>query len=61
MAQLKVTQVKSSIKTTNVQKKNIEALGLGRPSYSNVVPDNEQIRGMIKKVQHLVEVETINN
>lgn len=61
MAQLKVTQVKSSIKTTNVQKKNIEALGLGRPHYSNVVPDNEQIRGMIKKVSHLVEVETINN
>ena len=61
MAQLKVTQVKSSIRTSGVQKKNIEALGLGRPHYTNTVPDNAQIRGMISKVSHLVKVETINN
>lgn len=61
MAQLKVTQIKSSIKTSKNQKDNIKALGLGRPSYSNILPDNEQIRGMIDKVSHLVSVETINN
>lgn len=59
MRKLKVTQVRSIIKTNNKQKRTIEALGLGRPNYWNILPDNPQTRGMIKVVQHLVKVEEI--
>lgn len=56
MKQIKVTQVKSIIKTPEKQKRTIKALGLGRPSYSKILPDNQQTRGMIEVVKHLVEV-----
>ena len=59
MAKLKVTQTRSIIKTLQKQKKTIAALGLGRPNYSNILPDNPQIRGMINVVSHLVKVETV--
>lgn len=60
MGKLKITQTKSVIKRVNKQKKTIEALGLGRPNYSNVVPDNPQIRGMIEVVKHLITVEEVS-
>jgi large subunit ribosomal protein L30 len=56
MKQIKVTQVKSIIKTPEKQKRTIKALGLGRPNNSNILPDNAQTRGMINVVKHLVEV-----
>ncbi|MGQ9818793.1 MAG: 50S ribosomal protein L30 [Candidatus Kapaibacteriales bacterium] len=59
MKKIKVTQLKSIIKTSKKQKRTIEALGLGRPHYYNILPDNSQTRGMIKVVQHLVKVEEI--
>jgi large subunit ribosomal protein L30 len=60
MGKLKITQVKSIIKTKKKQKLTIEALGLGRPNYSNVLPDNVQTRGMIEVVKHLVNVEEVS-
>lgn len=60
MGKLKITQTKSVIKRVNKQKKTIEALGLGRPNYCNVVPDNPQIRGMIEVVKHLITVEEVS-
>ncbi|MDR0926536.1 MAG: 50S ribosomal protein L30 [Ignavibacteria bacterium] len=57
MKNIKVTQTKSVIKRMDKQKKTIEALGLGRPNYFNVLPDNPQTRGMINVVSHLVKVE----
>ena len=39
------------------QKRTIEALGLGRPNYEVVHKDTPQIRGMIRKVSHLVKFE----
>lgn len=57
MDKIKVTQVKSAIKRLEKQKRTIEALGLGRPNYSNILPDNPQTRGMIEVVKHLVKVE----
>lgn len=60
MGKLKITQVKSIIKTKKKQKLTIEALGLGRPRYSNVLPDNAQTRGMIEVVKHLVNVEEVS-
>ena len=61
MIKLKVTQKRSVINRKENQKRTITALGLGRPNNFNVLPDNPQIRGMIKTVEHLVEVEEINN
>lgn len=60
MSKIKVVQIKSSIKSKSKHKKTIEALGLGRPQYSNVLPDNEQTRGMIDVVRHLVKVEQVS-
>lgn len=59
MSKIKVTQVKSIIDRPKKQKLVIEALGLGRPNYFNVLPDNAAIRGMINKVSHLVNVEEV--
>lgn len=60
MAKLKITQTVSVIKTLKKQKQTIEALGLGRPNYFKVHPDNPQIRGMINVVKHLVKVEEVS-
>ncbi len=56
---LKITQVSSIIDRLENQKKTIKALGLGRPNYSVEVKDTPQIRGMVRKVIHLVKVEEI--
>lgn len=59
MGKLKITQVRSSIKRNRKQKRTIEALGLHRLHHTVVQPDNPQIRGMVKKVAHLVQVEEV--
>jgi large subunit ribosomal protein L30 len=56
-AKLKITQVRSVIDQIENQKRTIKALGLGRPNYVAVHDDTPQIRGMIRKVIHLVKVE----
>ena len=57
MADLKVTQVKSAIGSKPKQRGTLRALGLGRIGKSNTLPDRPEIRGMIAKVPHLVNVE----
>jgi large subunit ribosomal protein L30 len=59
MAKLKVIQTRSIIDRPESQKKIIEALGLGRPNWVKIHNDTPQIRGMIKKVTHLVKVEEV--
>jgi len=59
MKQVKITQTRSTIKRLEKQKRTIEALGLGRPNYFNILPDNPQTRGMIEVVKHLVKVEEV--
>jgi len=54
---LKVTQVKSGIGRAALQKKTLEGLGLRGPHRSKVLEDTPAIRGMIRRVQHLVVVE----
>jgi large subunit ribosomal protein L30 len=54
--QLTVTWKKSTIGRTDDQIATIKALGLHRLNQSVVKEDNPVIRGMIQKVQHLVEV-----
>jgi large subunit ribosomal protein L30 len=59
MAKLKITQVRSTIKRQEKQKRTIAALGLRRLHQTVVHNDSPQIRGMIQKVLHLLEVEEI--
>lgn len=59
MGNLKITQLRSIIKCLEKQKLTIKAMGLGRPNYSTIMPDNPQTRGMIEVVKHLVKVENI--
>ena len=56
---LKVTLVKSTISALPKHKKTVEALGLGKLNSSNVLPNNEAVKGMIFQVKHLVKVEEI--
>ncbi len=57
---LKITLRKSTIGFEKTQKLTVKALGLGKLNSSKVQPDNPQIRGMIRKVTHLVEVEQVD-
>lgn len=60
MSQIKITQVRSTIKRQEKQKRTIEALGLGRPNSSTILPDNPQTRGMLEVVKHLIKVEKVS-
>lgn len=60
MSDLQVTQVRSSIGIKPKQRGTLRALGLGRIGKSNTLPDRPEIRGMIARVPHLVQVEEID-
>ena len=57
MADLTVTQIKSSIGTKPKHRGTLRALGLRGIGQTNTLPDRPEIRGMIAKVPHLVRVE----
>lgn len=57
--QLKVTYVTSVIGHNKNQAKVLESLGLRKLNDTNVLPDNDAIKGMIFKVRHLVKVEEV--
>ena len=60
MAQkLKVTLVRSTIDRPQKQKDTIRGLGLRRLNSSKVLEDTVAVRGMIRKVQHLVDIEPV--
>mgnify|MGYP002065069426 FL=1 len=61
MAKIKITQTRSIIDRPKDQKRTIEALGLGRPHWEKINNDTPQIRGMIRKVSHLVKVEEVKD
>ena len=56
MATLKIKQIKSKIGAPIDQKRTLQALGLHKISQEVEVEDNPSIRGMIRKVHHLVTV-----
>ena len=57
MARLKVTLKKSPISQKKNQQLTVRSLGLRRLRQSVTVEDTRSNRGMILKVQHLVDVE----
>jgi len=56
MATIKIKQVRSAIKRPADQKATIKALGLRKLNHVVEKEATPQILGMVKKVQHLVEV-----
>ena len=60
-ARLKVTQVRSAIGTKPEHRGTLRALGLGRIGKSNTLPDRPEIRGMVRRVPHLVKVEEVSS
>jgi len=53
---IQITWKHSAIGRSQVQKETIKALGLKKLNQTIEKPDNPAIRGMIKSVEHLVEV-----
>ena len=56
---LRVTQVRSGIGRKPPQRGTLRALGLGRIGRTRVLSDRPDVRGMLAKVSHLVEVEEV--
>ncbi|WP_296095469.1 50S ribosomal protein L30 [Alloprevotella tannerae] len=56
MATIKIIQIKSRIGAPIDQKRTLDSLGLRKISNTVEVEDNPCIRGMIRKVQHLVTI-----
>ncbi|WP_374378992.1 50S ribosomal protein L30 [Dongia sp.] len=56
---VKITQVGSTIGRKFDQQDTLKALGLNKINRSKVVEDTPSIRGMIRKVQHLLLVEPV--
>jgi large subunit ribosomal protein L30 len=56
---LKVTQVRSGIGRPQDQRQTLKGLGLTKINRAVVLNDTHAIRGMIRKVSHLVKVEPV--
>jgi large subunit ribosomal protein L30 len=56
MAKIKIKQVRSAINRPARQKATIKALGFSKLNQVVEHEETPQIRGMINKVQHLIEV-----
>jgi large subunit ribosomal protein L30 len=53
---LRITQVRSLIGSQRDQRATVRSLGLKRIRHTVTQPDRPEIRGMIAKVSHLVEI-----
>ena len=56
MAKLKITQTGSPIRRTPDQRKTLIGLGLNKMHKTVELNDTPEVRGMIRKVQHMVTV-----
>ncbi|MGS1015724.1 50S ribosomal protein L30 [Allosphingosinicella humi] len=57
MAKIKITQIGSPIRRTKDQRATLVGLGLNKLHRTSELEDSPEVRGMIRKVQHLVSVE----
>jgi len=55
--QLKIKQIKSYIGRPEKQRLMLKGLGLGKMNKTVVLQDTPEIRGMVKKLSHLVTME----
>ncbi|MCX5802520.1 MAG: 50S ribosomal protein L30 [Proteobacteria bacterium] len=56
MAYLKIKWIKSAIGRTKDQRDTIKSLGFKKLYEEKVVKNTPEIRGMVKKVMHLLEI-----
>lgn len=56
MASVKVRLVRSKIGATPLQRKTLAAMGLRKIRQVKELPDNPAVKGMIRAVEHMVEV-----
>ncbi len=59
MSRLKVTLKNSTIGCSERQKNQVKGLGLRRVNSTRTLENTPAVRGMVKKVLHLVEVEEV--
>ncbi len=59
MAQVQITQVKSTIGTKRNQRETLRTLGLRKIRQSVLRDDTPAVRGMIATVRHLVTVQEV--
>ncbi len=57
MAKVKITQTGSPIRRTPNQRQTLIGLGLNKRHKTVELDDTPEVRGMIRKVQHMVTVE----
>ena len=57
MATIKVKQTGSPIRRTKDQRATLIGLGLNKMLRVSELEDSPEVRGMIRKVQHMVEVQ----
>jgi large subunit ribosomal protein L30 len=57
MATIKITQTGSPIRRPSAQRKTLIGLGLNKMHRTVELTDTPEVRGMIRKVQHMVSVE----
>jgi large subunit ribosomal protein L30 len=57
VSELTVTQIRSAIGSKPKHRGTLRALGLRGIGKSNTLPDRPEIRGMIARVRHLIDVQ----
>jgi len=61
MSKIKITRTRSGICRIDSQIETLKHLGLRKVSHSVVVEDTPVIRGMIKRVEHMVKVTPVQD
>lgn len=56
---LRITLIKSYIGRPEMQRKILAGMGLGKLNRSIILEDTPEIKGMVRKVRHLVSMEEI--
>jgi large subunit ribosomal protein L30 len=59
--QVRIRQIRSGIGHPATARRTLEALGLRHHQDSVTHPDSPSLRGMIKKVRHLIEVSPVKD
>jgi large subunit ribosomal protein L30 len=57
----RITQVKSKNGANHAQRETLRSLGLRKIGQTVEVKDNDQTRGMLHRVRHLIEVEEVGD
>ncbi len=60
-ASLQVTQIRSTIGRPQDQRDTVRSLGLKRIRHTVIQPDRPEIRGMLRKIPHLVTFEEVDS